>query len=83
MVAFILLIVGGLNWLLFGLAGVDVGSWLPGGMSGLIAKVVYILVGLAAVYELLTHKSGCMTCSGGGSSSAPAGGGMSSGGGQM
>lgn len=47
----LLLIVGGLNWLLFGLFGWDVGQ-LFGGMDALVSRVVYVLVGLAALYEL-------------------------------
>lgn len=63
MAAFILVIVGALNWLLFVIAGQDVGSWLPGGMEGMPAKVVYVLVGLSAVYLIFTHKKDCKECS--------------------
>lgn len=64
MVTFILLVVGGLNWLLFGLLGWDVGA-LVGGMDSMLAKIIYILVGLSAIYELVTHKSTCKACGGG------------------
>ena len=69
MVAFLLLVVGGLNWLLVGLLDFDLVMWLFVDLLNMmiLAKVVYILVGLAAVYELLTHKSGCKTCVAGGS----------------
>lgn len=56
-ITFVLLIVGGLNWLLFALTGMDVGGIL-GGMDSMIAKIVYILVGLSAVYQLFTHNWG-------------------------
>jgi len=56
-IAFILLIIGGLNWLLVAF-GWDLGSVLGAG----IAKIVYILVGLSAVYEVFTHKKRCMNC---------------------
>lgn len=61
MVAFILLVVGGLNWLLialfnFNLVEAVLGSW------PMLVKVVYVLVGLSAVYELLTHKKNCPLC---------------------
>jgi len=62
MVTCILLVVGGLNWLLFGLFGWEVGSFLPGGMQGVIAKIIYILVGLSAIYEIATHKQNCQAC---------------------
>lgn len=60
-VSFILLIVGGLNWLLVGLFGWDVGQ-LFGGMDMVVSKVIYVLVGLAAIYEVVTHKKSCKAC---------------------
>jgi len=62
MVTFLLLVVGGLNWLLFGLFGWDVGQ-LFGGMDAMVSRVIYVLVGLAALYELVTHKGACKACS--------------------
>ncbi len=59
--AFILVIVGGLNWLVFGIFGVDVGSIL-GGMDSIISKIVYVLVGLSAIYLIATHKKSCKEC---------------------
>lgn len=61
MVTFLLLVVGGLNWLLFALVGWDVSKFL-GGMDTMLAKVVYILVGLSAIFELVTHKKSCKEC---------------------
>ena len=61
MTAWILVVVGGLNWLLIGLFGLNVVDKL--GMT--IARIVYILVGLSAVYELFTHKSYCKVCGSG------------------
>jgi uncharacterized protein len=61
MVTFILLVVGGVNWLLYALLGWEIGS-LVGGMSSPIAKVIYILVGLSAIYEVVTHKNCCKVC---------------------
>lgn len=61
MVTFLLLVVGGVNWLLYGLLGWEIGS-LVGGMDSMIAKVIYILVGLSAIYELVTHKKNCKEC---------------------
>jgi hypothetical protein len=59
MASFILLVVGGLNWLLVGIAGMNVvDSYLPDPLP----QIVYILVGLAAVYELVTHKKNCKMC---------------------
>ncbi len=64
-VAFILLIVGGLNWLLVGLGVGDVVAQVLGAGSA-AAKVVYVLVGLGAIFEIATHKSTCKACPPGG-----------------
>lgn len=70
MVAFALVVVGGLNWLLVGLVGWDIGQ-IFGGMDALISRIVYILVGVSAVYLAATHKKDCRVCTGGGSMGAP------------
>lgn len=56
-VAWILVVVGALNWLLFALTGSDVGSWV-GGMDGTLAKVIYILVGLSGVWMIVSKFMG-------------------------
>ena len=60
MVTFILLVIGGLNWLLvaFGWNLVDAIF----GTGSTVSMVVYILVGLSAVVELVTHKKTCKMC---------------------
>jgi len=55
-VAGILLVVGGLNWGLVGAAKFDLVATIFGGGSAL-ANIVYILVGLAALYEILSVRS--------------------------
>lgn len=67
-IAFVLVIVGGLNWLLVGVLSWDVGM-LFGGQAAVVSRIVYVLVGLSAVYLAVTHKSSCKNCEGG--SSAP------------
>jgi uncharacterized protein len=62
MVTFILLIVGGLNWLLVGLLDQNLVMELFG--TGTLAKAIYVLVGLSALYELVTHKGSCTMCKG-------------------
>jgi len=61
MVAFILLVVGGLNWLLVGAFEMNLVENILG--TGKLTQVVYILVGLSALYELVSHKGHCTTCS--------------------
>jgi len=67
MIAWILLIIGGINWLLIGLL-----NWgIEDLVGSSIAQIIYILVGLSALYELFTHKGNCKNCgvkSGGGGS---------------
>ena len=64
MVAFILLVVGGLNWLLVGAFELNLVERIFGAGTT-FTKVVYILVGLSAVYELLIHKAHCRMCTAG------------------
>lgn len=59
--ALILVIVGGINWLLVGLFQFDLVATLFGGQTAIISKIVYILVGLSALYSLkflgmLSHR---------------------------
>lgn len=58
---FILVIIGGLNWLLVGLFNWDIGS-IFGGQGAVISRIIYILVGLSAVNEIIIHKSCCKCC---------------------
>ena len=60
MVAFILLIVGGLNWLLVAFGYNLVDMILGAGSS--LSMIVYILVGLSAVFEVVMHKKQCRVC---------------------
>lgn len=61
MAAYTLLWVGGINWGLVGLMDYNLVESLLG-MN--LAKWVYILVGLATVYIVATHKSDCKVCGG-------------------
>jgi len=65
MLAFILVIVGGLNWLLVGLFNWDIGA-IFGGMTAMLSRILYVLVGLSAIYLMFTHKNDCKVCSSGG-----------------
>ena len=52
-VALVLVIVGGLNWLLVGAFDFDLVAAIFGDMSA-ISRIVYVLVGLSAVYLIYT-----------------------------
>lgn len=56
MVAFVLLVVGGLNWLLVGLLDWGIGE-ITDPISPMLTKAVYILVGLSAIYLVMTKSS--------------------------
>ncbi|MBI2644237.1 MAG: DUF378 domain-containing protein [Candidatus Wildermuthbacteria bacterium] len=57
LLAFAILVIGGLNWLLVGLLQWDIGQ-IFGGQDMLISRIIYTLVGLAAVYEVVIHNTG-------------------------
>lgn len=63
MVSYLLVIVGALNWGLIGLFNFNLVNMIFGSMGG-IENIVYILVGVAAVYSVYEHKQVCMICSG-------------------
>jgi uncharacterized membrane protein YuzA (DUF378 family) len=68
MIAWVLVMIGGLNWGLVGL------GWLMGGADWNVVHmilgswptvegIVYLLVGISAIYEIVMHKSNCKLCS--------------------
>ena len=61
MAAFILLAIGGLACGIYGLMGTDV---ITSFLGAQIAQIVFILVGIAAIYEIVTHKGRCKECTG-------------------
>lgn len=59
-IAAVLLVVGGLNWGLVGAARFDLVAAIFGlrfGETSLLSSVVYLLVGLSAVYQALAWKA--------------------------
>jgi len=63
-IAFILVIIGGLNWGLVGFLNFDLVAWLLGAGSTL-ANIVYDLVGLAALYTVIFGcRKMCASCYG-------------------
>lgn len=61
-IAMILLVIGGLNWGLYGAVNIDLVAMIFGNMT-VPARVIYLLVGVAAVYEIFffssIHKRWC------------------------
>jgi len=63
-VAFILLVIGGLNWLVGAFGYFLVVSVF--GLGSTLSMVIYILVGLSAIEEVVMHKKNCKVCGTGG-----------------
>jgi len=57
-ISFILVIIGALNWLVIGIADYNVVKVL----GSTVASIVYILVGLSALFLIFTHKGECKKC---------------------
>ena len=60
MIAWILLIIGGLHWGVIGIVDMD----LIAKLGDTVARIVNILVGLSALYALVTMKKDCCGTSG-------------------
>ncbi len=70
-IAFILVVIGGLNWGLVAInANYDVVAAVLGAGS-IIARIVYALVGISAIYLAVMHKKDCKSCEASATQSAP------------
>ncbi len=49
-IALTLAIIGGLNWGSIGIFQFDLVAFICGGQTGIISRIIYILVGLAAIW---------------------------------
>lgn len=49
-IALILLVVGGINWGSIGLFKFDIVAWICGGQGSLVARIIYTIVGLCALW---------------------------------
>ncbi len=48
----IIIIIGALNWLLIGLFQFDLVAAIGGGMSGVLARIIYTIVGIAGIWGI-------------------------------
>ncbi len=62
-VTFIILVIGGIEWGLHAFGYDPVES-----LGSSVSMIVYVLVGLSAVYEAVTHKKNCRNCAPAGNS---------------
>ena len=63
MLAFLLIIVGALNWGLWGFFQFDAVAWLCGGNATPLSRLIYAVVGLAGVWSLRLIPRCCHFCS--------------------
>lgn len=56
--ALILSIIGGINWGLIGLFKFDLVAWICGGQDSIFARIIYALVGVAAIWCISLLFSG-------------------------
>lgn len=58
-IALALAIIGGINWGSIGIFGFDIVAYLFGGQGAMISRIIYTLVGIAAVWciSLYFNKS--------------------------
>ncbi len=49
-IALSLLVIGGINWGSVGLFQFDIVAFLAGGQSGIISRIIYVIVGLSALW---------------------------------
>lgn len=56
-IAAVLLVVGGLNWGLWGAFEFDLVATLFGGNTAMLSKLVYAAVGLAALYQAFSLRA--------------------------
>ena len=55
-IAAILLVIGGLNWGLVGLADFNLVTYVLGSVP-VLARIVFVIVGLAAIYQIFQWKA--------------------------
>lgn len=53
LITLLLIIIGGINWLLVGAFQFDLVAAIFGGQDAALARIVYVLVGLSALYQLV------------------------------
>lgn len=49
-IALALLVIGGINWGLVGIFRFDLVAWLFGGQAAVVSRIIYTLVGIAALW---------------------------------
>ncbi len=53
LIAYILVIIGGINWFIIGVSGFDLVAGIFGTLS-VVSRIIYILVGLSALWLIIS-----------------------------
>lgn len=61
MFTFTLVVIGALNWGLFGVLNLNLVNLLFGGYPS-FEKAIYLLVGVSAIAEVIMHSTSCKWC---------------------
>lgn len=61
--SFLLVVIGALNWGLWGFFQFDLVAWLFNGNTTLLSRLIYGLVGLAGIWSLRMIPHCCHMCS--------------------
>ena len=51
-ISLVLLIIGGINWGSIGIFGFDIVGWIFGGQGAIVSRIIFTIVGLAALWCL-------------------------------
>lgn len=54
LITFVILVIGGLNWLSLGIFGVDFVSIMTGSQTAILSRVIYIAVGISALWLIFS-----------------------------
>ena len=57
-IALVLAIIGGINWGSIGLFSFDIVAWICGGQTSVVARIIYTLVGIAALWCITLFARG-------------------------
>jgi uncharacterized membrane protein YuzA (DUF378 family) len=57
-IPYILVLIGALNWGMYGIVGFDVVDMVIGGIP-MIARIIYVLIGLSALYGVINTCAFC------------------------
>lgn len=62
LIALILIVIGAINWGLWGFFQFDFVAWIAGGHYSWMARVIYAIIGLAGIWSLSFFCKRCCKC---------------------